>query len=95
MLFDVPEQNMAFFDCGGVRVYLGVPTSQEYAANSFLYYRVDDIETAYDCLKKKGVDFLHSPHAVHKTEESELWLAGFRDSEGNFAQLMCEKPIAG
>lgn len=94
MLFDVPEQNMAFFDCGGVRIYLGVPSSPEYAANSFLYYRVDDIEAAYERLKAKGVEFLHPPHAIHKTDESELWMAGFRDSEGNFAQLMCEKPIA-
>jgi len=93
MLFDVPEQKMAFFDCGGVRIYLGVPSSPEYAANSFLYYRVDDIDAAYERLKGKGVAFLHAPSPVHKTEKSELWLAGFKDSEGNNVQLMCEKPI--
>jgi predicted enzyme related to lactoylglutathione lyase len=95
MLFEVTEQKMAFFDCGGVRIYLGVPSSPEYAANSFLYYRVDDIGAAYDRLLKAGVEFLHPPQAIHKAEDSELWMAGFRDSEGNFAQLMCETPTAG
>jgi predicted enzyme related to lactoylglutathione lyase len=94
MLFEVPDQKMAFFDCGGVRIYLGVPSSPEYAANSFLYYRVDDIEAAYERLKGAGVSFLHPPHVIHKTADSELWMAGFQDSEGNYAQLMQEKKIA-
>ncbi len=95
LLFEVAEQKMAFFDCGGVRIYLGVPSSPEYAANSFLYYRVDDIGAAYDRLVGAGVDFQHPPQVIHKTDDSELWMAGFRDSEGNLAQLMCDKPIAG
>lgn len=93
MLFEVTEQKMAFFDCGGVRLYLGVPTSPEYRANSFLYYNVSDIDAAYQRLIDKGVEFLHPPSAIHKTEKSELWMAGFKDSEGNLAQLMCEKPL--
>ena len=67
LLFEVPEQKMAFFDCGGVRLYLGVPSSPEYAANSFLYYRVDDIDAAHKRLAAAGVEFLHPPHAIHKT----------------------------
>lgn len=93
MLFEVAEQKMAFFDCGGVRLYLGVPTEPEYAANSFLYYNVADIDAAYERLSENGVSFLGPPAAVHKTESSELWMAGFKDSEGNLAQLMCEKPL--
>lgn len=93
MLFEIPEQKMAFFDCGGVRLYLGVPTSPDYTANSFLYYRVEDIDAAHKRLVEAGVKFLHPPHAIHKTDAHELWMAGFKDSEGNFAQLMCEKPL--
>ncbi len=92
-LFDVPTQKMAFFDVGGVRLYLGVPSSPEYRANSFLYYRVSDIEAAHQRLASKGVAFLSPPHCIHKTPTSELWMAGFRDSEGNLAQIMCEKPV--
>lgn len=30
-LFQVPGQPMAFFDCGGVRLYLGVPRTSRFA----------------------------------------------------------------
>ncbi|MBI1366571.1 MAG: glyoxalase/bleomycin resistance/dioxygenase family protein [Alphaproteobacteria bacterium] len=91
-LFQVPGQPMAFFDCGGVRLYLGVPTSPEYKANSFLYYRVNDIGAAYERLAGNGVAFLGEPRAIRRTENSELWMAGFRDPDGNYAQIMEEKP---
>lgn len=94
LLFEVAAQKMAFFDVGGVRLYLGVPTSPEYRARSFLYYRVADIDAAYKALSARGVAFLGAPHLVHKSESVELWMAGFRDSEGNLAQIMCEKPAA-
>ena len=92
LLFEVPDQKMAFFDCGGVRLYVGVPSEPEYAANSFLYYRVEDIDAAYQRLFDNGVKFLHPPHLVHKTEKSALLMAGFQDPDGNYAQLMCERP---
>ncbi len=82
---------MAFFDCGGVRLYLGVPSDPEYRANSFLYYRVDDIDAAYETLKGRSVDFLSPPRIIHKTETSALWMAGFQDPDGNYAQIMAEK----
>lgn len=89
LLFEIPAQSMAFFECNGIRLYIGIPSSPEYHSNSFLYYNVNDIQSAYSDLEAKGVAFLHPPRAVHKTEEGELWMAGFRDSEGNYAQLMC------
>lgn len=93
LLFEVPQQQMAFFDCGGVRLYLGVPTNPDYAANSFLYYRVSDIEGMYHTLLKKGVNFLNAPQKIHQDDNHELWMAGFQDSEGNYAQLMEEKQL--
>lgn len=94
LLFEVPAQNMAFFDCGGVRLYLGAPSSPEYAANSFLYYRVDDIDAACQRLEKNGVAFLGPPRMIHRSETGELWMAGFRDPDGNYAQIMSEKPAS-
>ena len=84
---------MAFFDCGGVRLYVGVPSDPKYSANSFLYYNVDDIDAAWKRMNDKGVEFLSPPRAVHRTENSELWMAGFQDPDGNYAQIMCEKPL--
>jgi predicted enzyme related to lactoylglutathione lyase len=92
-LFQVQGQPMAFFDCGGVRLYLGAPSDPKYKSNSLLYYRVGDISEAYKRLVKNGVTFLGEPRLIHKTAESELWMAGFQDPDGNYAQIMSEKPI--
>ena len=92
-LFQVPGQPMAFFDCGGVRLYLGVPSDPKYKANSFLYYRVDDLDAEHARLAGKGVAFVSKPSLVHRTGTSELWMAGFQDPDGNYAQIMAERPI--
>lgn len=91
MLFRIDAQKMAFFDCGGVRLYVGVPSDPKYKANSFLYYRVGDIDAAYKRMTDAGVTFLSAPRLVHKTEKSELWMTGFQDPDGNYAQIMQEK----
>lgn len=92
-LFSAPPQ-MAFFDCGGVRLLLGVPAENETGhPASILYYRVDDIDAAYQGLLARGASFEREPAAVHRTEESELWLSFLRDSEGNLLALMSEVPI--
>ncbi len=88
-LFDAP--NMAFFDCGGVRLMLGIPEKPEHDhPASILYYAVDDIEAAHKTLKDRDVKFLTQPQVVHKTNDSELRLAFFNDSEGNPLALMSE-----
>jgi catechol-2,3-dioxygenase len=94
LLFEVPGQPMAFFDCSGVRLYLGTPEKPEFRSNSMIYYHVDSIRDAYDTLCARGVEFSHEPHVVHKTGDSELWMAGFRDPDGNNLVLMSEVPGA-
>lgn len=84
---------MAFFDCGGVRLYVGVPSDPKYRSNSFLYYRVADIDAAHKRLAGKGVKFMSEPRMIHKTAESELWMAGFQDPDGNYAQIMCDRAV--
>jgi catechol 2,3-dioxygenase-like lactoylglutathione lyase family enzyme len=34
LLFEVPGQPMAFFDCGGVRLYLGQPETPEFRSQN-------------------------------------------------------------
>jgi predicted enzyme related to lactoylglutathione lyase len=92
-LFHVEGQQMAFFDCGGVRLYLGAPSDPKYKANSFLYYRVDDIHAAYTRMHAAGVNFLSPPHVVHRDAHIELWMAAFQDPDGNYAQIMSERPL--
>lgn len=89
LLFQVPQ--MAFFDCGGVRLMLGI--ASEPAFNhpaSVIYYRVPDIRAAHRTLAGRGVEFTSPPHFVAKLPDHELWLAFFRDPEGNTLALMSE-----
>ncbi len=85
--------DMAFFDCGGVRLMLGPPSSPELDhPASILYYRVEDIQAACADLESKGLEFERKPGLAHKTEEQELWMAFLRDPDNNLLALMSEVP---
>jgi len=91
-LFQAPP-NMAFFDCGGIRLMLGVadrPDLQHPA--SVIYYKVEDIERVYETFNARGVEFIVKPHLVAPMPTYDLWLADFKDSEGNILALMSEVP---
>jgi catechol 2,3-dioxygenase-like lactoylglutathione lyase family enzyme len=87
-LFRVP--NLAFFDCGGVRLMLGPAEGVEDRGNSVLYFRVDDIERACETLAERGVSFDDKPHLIAKMPDHELWMAFFRDPDRNLMGLMSE-----
>ncbi|MGZ5079421.1 MAG: VOC family protein [Usitatibacter sp.] len=89
-LFAAPPQ-MAFFNCGDVRLLVGVsPPGHEAQRGSAIYFRVPDIGVVFAFLKDKGVRFTADPHVVHRTPKSELWLAEFADPDGNQLALMSE-----
>src|SRR6202521_2671596 len=91
-LFQAPP-NMAFFACDGIRLMLGVADRPELDhPASIIYYKVDDIERVYEIFKARGVEFVVKPHLVAPMPTYDLWLADFRDSEGNFLALMSEVP---
>jgi len=88
-LFRVP--NLAFFDCGGVRLMLGAPESPDGEhPSSTLYFRVDDLDAAVAVLTDRGVAFTDRPHLIATMPDHELWMAFFTDSEGNTLALMSE-----
>ena len=43
-LFTVAGQPMAFFASGDVRLYLGVPETENFTSRCVLYFRVEDID---------------------------------------------------
>ena len=94
LLFEVPEQSMAFFDCGGVRLYFGSAEGLEEPSRPVIYYRVEKIESVVTELERRGVVFDGPAHAVHRTETTELWLAFFDDPEGRKVALMEEVDLA-
>jgi len=82
---------LAFFDCGGIRLMLSPPSSPEYDhPSSILYFKVDDIQSAHARLKSLNVKTEGEPHLVAKLPDHDLWLSGFHDSEGNVLELMSE-----
>lgn len=94
LLFAAPPQ-MAFFMCGTVRVLVGVPPAgQQAQRGSTIYFQVGDIKATHSTLAGKGVHFMADPHVVHRTPETELWLAEFADPDGNHLALMSEVAVA-
>jgi methylmalonyl-CoA/ethylmalonyl-CoA epimerase len=84
--------NLAFFDCGGVRLMLSTDErEQDRHASSMLYYLVTNIEETHRTLAEKGVVFGGLPHMIAQMPDHQLWLADFTDSEGNGLVLMEEK----
>jgi methylmalonyl-CoA/ethylmalonyl-CoA epimerase len=89
-LFSAPP-GLAFFDCGGVRLMLSKADKPEFDhPASILYYTVADITAAHQTLTGRGVVFEGPPHIVHRAADYDLWMADFRDSEGNLLVLMSE-----
>ena len=89
-LFTAP--GMAFFELGELRLMLGQATGPENSASStFLYYRVEDIDSAYRTLTARGVPAVEEPELAHRAPGMELWLATLKDMDGNPILLMSEK----
>lgn len=87
---------MAFFNCGGVRLLVGVmPAGQDARRGAATYFQVADIHAMYAALQGQEVSFKAAPHLVHRTPQSELWVAEFMDPDGNQLALMSEIPRDG
>ena len=82
---------MAFFDCGGVRLMLAVPEKPEFDhPGSIFYFKVADIQAVAATLQSRGVQFECPPHLIAAMPDHDLWMAFFRDMEGNLQALMSE-----
>jgi methylmalonyl-CoA/ethylmalonyl-CoA epimerase len=57
---------------------------------SILYYDVVDIAEAHRTLSGRGVRFENEPHLLARLQLTDLWMAEFRDSEGNAQALQSE-----
>jgi catechol 2,3-dioxygenase-like lactoylglutathione lyase family enzyme len=91
LLFSVP--NLAFFDCGGVRLMLGpAETAELDHPSSILYFRVPDLNAAHQRLMDLGVPIVAPPRLIAPMKTYDLWMSAFRDPEGNIHQLMSEVP---
>ncbi len=89
LLFQAPPA-LAFFDCGGIRLMLSPPEAEFDHQGSIIYFGIEDIKATREVLVAGGVAFRTEPHMIAKLPDREVWLADFKDSEGNVLALMSE-----
>lgn len=83
--------NLAFLDVGGVRLMLSTPEGDFKAGKgAMLYFKVADILATHAAMIERGVTFIGAPHLIAKMPDHDLWLAEFRDPDGNPLALMSE-----
>jgi methylmalonyl-CoA/ethylmalonyl-CoA epimerase len=87
-LFDAGT--MAFFQCGAIRLLIGLSDDAAPVGGTILYFRVSDLHEVHDVLGSKGVVFVQPPHLVARMPDHELWIAFLKDTEGNTLGLMSE-----
>jgi methylmalonyl-CoA/ethylmalonyl-CoA epimerase len=87
-LFDAGT--MAFFQCGAVRLMIGLSEETSPIGGTILYFKVADIQRMHDALKGQNVVFVQPPHLVARMPDHDLWMAFLKDSEGNTLGLMSE-----
>jgi len=93
-LFDVPP-NLAFFNCGGVRLMLTtLQGAEEDHKTSVIYYRISEIEAIFEELQSLQVNIERAPGMAAKMEYHELWIGFIRDPDGNLVGLMEDKPLS-
>ena len=87
--------DLAFFDCGGTRLFLSQDASAE-QPESILYFRVPDIRAAHATLSARGIAFTHAPHMIHRHEDgTEEWMAFFTDNDGRPLAIMSQAAASG
>src|SRR5205823_6250046 len=89
-LMDGP--NMAFFDCGVVRLYLAsVDGAGQPRASDYIYFRTAYIEPQFATYQQRNVKIVSPAHIIAALPNQDLWLLWFRDSEGNLLGIMEER----
>ena len=88
-LFQAPPR-LAFFDCAGVRLMLDGAAADQAGRGSVIYYKVSDLHEAHRTLSQRSVHFEAPPHLVARLPDHELWMAFFRDPDGNLLAIMSE-----
>ena len=91
-LFDAGT--MAFFQCGDIRLLIGLAEKEAPRGGTILYFKVDDIHAVYEALLARKVEFVDAPHLIARMPDHELWMVFLKDPDGNVLGVMSELPLA-
>jgi len=88
--------NLAFFDCGGVRILLDKPeqAGEFEKHSSVIYFSVSDIRSSFAEVAEKGAEVVDQPHLIARLPDREVWMGFFRDPDKNLLALMSEIPLS-
>jgi methylmalonyl-CoA/ethylmalonyl-CoA epimerase len=87
--------DMAFFDCGGVRLMLARPSEARFDhPASVLYYTVADVDKTWQACVARGAAVEREPQCVHSGEQADMWMGFLRDTEDNVLALVEQRPHA-
>lgn len=89
-LFDAGQ--MAFFQCGDIRLMIGTSEADHPRGGTILYFKVEDIHSVYSSLQGRNVEFVQAPHLVARMPDHDLWMAFLKDPDGNVLGVMSEVP---
>jgi methylmalonyl-CoA/ethylmalonyl-CoA epimerase len=83
---------MAFFMMGNVRLMIAQPEPgfTPGGSGTMLYLTVERIAEAAAAMEARGVKFIRGAHMIAKLPDREVWLAEFKDPDGNPLALMSE-----
>lgn len=90
-LFAAPP-GLAFFQIGATRLMLSLPEGNGPTGSSTLYLNVADCQSAIDSVRKH-TEVVDEPHMIANMGDHELWMAFFRDTEGNLMAFMEERRV--
>jgi methylmalonyl-CoA/ethylmalonyl-CoA epimerase len=90
MQFLFESGTMAFFQCGTIRLMIGVSEDPISNDGTILYFRVPDIHAVHAALASRGVSIVQEPHLVARMKSHDLWISFLKDPDGNTLALMCE-----
>jgi len=71
---------------------LGQPEGSSERHSTVGYFRVDNDERVQWFLSSRGAVFEGKPHLIAKMQDHDLWMAFFRDLDGNLRTLTSEVP---
>ena len=90
LMFEAP--NLAFFDCAGTRLMLGIGEGERDQGASIIYYEVGDVRTEHEGMLSRGAAEERAPHHIATVGGRDVWMAFYTDSEGNTFALTSEHP---
>lgn len=76
-----------FLDAGPVDLILNHDDADPGHSLTEIVFETDDLMSAYESLRQRGVEFMVEPRAVTSDGDRDLFAAHFRDPDGHLASI--------